>query len=141
MDKRTVVKPNQGIWKTARNSLLVGLIFGVLGGLLFGLVFAAALALQGNPPDGIFLLFFMLVGGVLSGLGVGLLSGGIACIQHVVLRFLLAISHKTPWNYVRFLDHAADCILLRKVGGGYIFVHGLLMEHFAKLNEKQTIEF
>jgi hypothetical protein len=25
-------------------------------------------------------------------------------------------------------------IFLRKVGGGYIFVHRLLMEHFASLN-------
>ncbi len=34
----------------------------------------------------------------------------------------------------RFIDYAAECILLRKVGGGYIFVHRLLLEYFASLD-------
>jgi hypothetical protein len=34
----------------------------------------------------------------------------------------------------RFLDYAAERILLRKVGGGYIFVHRLLLEYFALLD-------
>jgi hypothetical protein len=38
-----------------------------------------------------------------------------------------------PWNIARFLDYAADRIILRKVGGGYIFIHRLLLEHFAKI--------
>jgi hypothetical protein len=37
----------------------------------------------------------------------------------------------TPWNYARFLDHATDRILLRKVGGGYTFIHRMLLEYFA----------
>jgi hypothetical protein len=37
------------------------------------------------------------------------------------------------WKYAPFLDFAADRILLRKVGGGYIFIHRLLMEYFAEL--------
>jgi len=35
----------------------------------------------------------------------------------------------------RFLDYAAALIFLRKVGGGYIFVHRLVMEHFAGLSD------
>ncbi len=31
------------------------------------------------------------------------------------------------------LDHCVDLIFLRRVGGGYIFVHRLLMEHFAEM--------
>jgi hypothetical protein len=38
-----------------------------------------------------------------------------------------------PWNYARFLDYAVDRIFLQKVGGGYIFIHRLLMEHFAAM--------
>jgi hypothetical protein len=34
---------------------------------------------------------------------------------------------------VPFLDHCVDLIFLRRVGGGYIFVHRLLMEHFAEM--------
>ncbi len=34
--------------------------------------------------------------------------------------------------YARFLDYCHERILLRKVGGGYIFVHRLLQEYFAR---------
>jgi hypothetical protein len=36
-----------------------------------------------------------------------------------------------PWQYVDFLDHAAERIFLRKVGGGYSFVHRRLQDYFA----------
>ena len=32
-----------------------------------------------------------------------------------------------------FFDRAADRIYLRKVGGGYIFIHRMLMRYFAAL--------
>ena len=35
-------------------------------------------------------------------------------------------------NHARFLDYAAERIFLQKVGGGYIFVHRTLLEHFAQ---------
>jgi hypothetical protein len=38
---------------------------------------------------------------------------------------------------VAFLDEAAERLLLRKVGGGYIFVHRLLLEYFASLEKKE----
>jgi hypothetical protein len=60
--------------------------------------------------------------------------GGFACIQHVVLRLLLYRAGVIPWNYVRFLDHCTERIFLRRVGGGYIFAHRLLMEYFASLH-------
>jgi hypothetical protein len=40
-------------------------------------------------------------------------------------------SGNTPINYARFLDYAAERVLLRKVGGGYVFIHRLLLEYFA----------
>jgi len=54
-----------------------------------------------------------------------------ACLKHGVLRLWLIHNGSTPWNYVRFLDYAADRILLRKVGGGYMFIHRMLLEYFA----------
>ena len=38
-----------------------------------------------------------------------------------------------PRHLIHFLNYAADLIFLRKVGGGYIFVHRLLQEYFASL--------
>ena len=29
------------------------------------------------------------------------------------------------------MDYAADHVLLRKVGGGYVFLHRTLLDHFA----------
>jgi hypothetical protein len=60
-------------------------------------------------------------------------NGGSAYLQHYVLRFLLWRNDYAPWNYIRFLDYAAERVFLRKVGGGYIFTHRLLMEYFATL--------
>jgi hypothetical protein len=34
---------------------------------------------------------------------------------------------------IPFLNHCVDLIFLHRVGGGYIFVHRLLMEHFAEM--------
>ena len=40
-----------------------------------------------------------------------------------------------PLNYVRFLEYATERIFLRRVGGGYIFIHRLVQEHFAANEE------
>ena len=72
-----------------------------------------------------------LIGGLLAGLIGGLKGGGTPCVKHIVLRLLLAYGGMMPINYIKFLDYAADRILLRKVGGGYMFIHRMLLEYFA----------
>jgi serine/threonine protein kinase/DNA polymerase III delta prime subunit len=84
-------------------------------------------------------LFWGLVNGALPALAFGLYYGGAAYIQHFVLRILLWCARSAPFNYPRFLDYAAERILLRKVGGGYIFMHRLLLEYFASLGEKPDL--
>jgi len=65
--------------------------------------------------------------------------GFLACLsylpllKHLSLRLVLWHSGAIPWNYAHFLDYAADRIFLQKVGGGYIFIHRMLMEHFAQM--------
>ena len=76
-------------------------------------------------------LFWGLVNGAIPALAVGLYCGGAAFVQHFVLRCLLWCAGCIPFNYARFLDYAAERILLRKVGGGYMFMHRLLLEYFA----------
>ncbi len=114
IDTHTV--PNQGIWLSARNAAF----FATLG---IGTLMVLA-KIVGHPT-----LF-----GAIAGLLIGLFSpGAIACVQHFTLRLILYCSGKIPWNYARFLDHATGLIFLQKVGGGYIFIHRLLLEHFAQL--------
>lgn len=74
------------------------------------------------------LLFFLFISGLMT-LGVE------ARIKYAILRSLLFLYNYAPLNYARFLDYCTDRIFLRKVGGGYIFVHRLLMEHFVSLTE------
>jgi predicted lipid-binding transport protein (Tim44 family) len=124
LDRQILTKPNQGIQRSARNSILVGLIGGLVSGLLVGLVVGLRYGLVVG-------LLFGLLFGPISGLSIGLSNGGAASIQHAVLRTFLWRAGYTPWNYSRFLDHAAERILLRKVGGGYIFLHRLLLDYFA----------
>lgn len=73
-------------------------------------------------------------GGLIVGLIVWMESGGEVCLKHFVLRFLFFWNGSMPWNYPTFLDVAADYLFLRKIGGGYIFVHRMLMEYFASLH-------
>jgi len=137
--------PNDNVWRIIKTELVGGTAFG----LLFGLIFGLALML----PTGIMAgLFFGLLSGPVSGLILGLLIGfffglffgilfgllvGIeGFVKHFILRFFLAQRGDLPWKLVPFLDEAAERLLLRKVGGSYIFVHRTLMDYFAELDEQ-----
>ena len=133
--------PNEGIHRSARQAVVVGLLSGVFitlalglaaglaGGLIFGLI--------DGPAGG--LVFGLILGtglgaafGLFGGCFAGLKAGGGAFIKHFVLRLWLIRSGSIPLNYVKFLDFAADRMLLRKVGGGYMFIHRMLLEWFAE---------
>jgi eukaryotic-like serine/threonine-protein kinase len=46
---------------------------------------------------------------------------------------MLWMNGSAPLHYARFLDYAVERILLGKVGGGYIFIHRMVLEYFASL--------
>jgi eukaryotic-like serine/threonine-protein kinase len=66
--------------------------------------------------------------------------GGFAALSYYTLRFVLSRNGSLPLRLVPFLDSCVDRIFLRRVGGGYIFVHRLLMEHFASLTDTPPSE-
>jgi hypothetical protein len=90
------------------------------------------------------------VGGALLGLLAGPIClffglryyGGLAWLQHMLLRLLLWITNCTPrpWRYVAFLDVAVGCQLLRKRGGGYVFRHRMLQDYFASQGRRRTVQ-
>jgi eukaryotic-like serine/threonine-protein kinase len=124
-------RPNEGTRTSARNAILVGLTTGVIGGLTVGLFAAMCFGRHWGRADAQIGLSLGLWIGLGFGLLLGLRAGGRTCIYHVVLRLWLVFNGTIPLNYVKFLDHAADRILLRKVGGAYIFLHRMLLEYFA----------
>jgi hypothetical protein len=111
-------RPNQGIWLSARNGVLAALVVALPFGLLLAVYRGATAAWMAAVAMG--LLALALFGG-----------GNVA--KHFILRLLLWLRGDLPWRAVSFLDSAARLVLLRKVGGGYIFMHRLLQEYFAEL--------
>jgi eukaryotic-like serine/threonine-protein kinase len=123
LDTKSIKKPNQAVWSSAYNSMLfcyiIGISFGIGTACFFGPLFG-------------------LIFGFVSGLYACLVGGGLGFIGHFILRILLLHKKNIPRNYPRFLDYATECLLLRKVGGGYIFIHRLFMEYFASLSLSQS---
>ena len=134
LDARNLNTPNQGIRRSARHGVQVGVTAGLLGFLIGGVCGGYVSGVRDPYSLWIIVLTYGLIVGPITGLVSGLRSGGIACIEHVALRLLLRVTGSIPWNYSRFLDYAAERILLRKVGGGYIFTHRLLLDYFATLD-------
>lgn len=120
-DEKTA--PSQGIWLSLRNAMFIGTIFGLLGLLTSWVISGWILATVANG----------LVFGVLGALK----YGGGQSISHLILTAMLWYKGHIPRRYIHFLDYGVDRVFLQKVGGGYIFIHRLLLEHFATLESKQ----
>lgn len=116
----TTTIPNQEIKETIRNAFFWGLLSAFVGGIISQIL----------QPQ-----FFLI--GVLFGFVYGATTQGRFAIQHFSLRVVLFLSHKIPWNYAEFLNYATERIFLQKVGGGYIFIHRLLQEHFAQMRQDE----
>jgi eukaryotic-like serine/threonine-protein kinase len=131
-DFETRVVPNQGIFNTAKSALRVSLATGILYAMANGV----GCGLSVGWPVGIGNGFSA---GITLGTCCWLICGGFACIQHLIIRGILYKSDFMPWNYAAFLDYAAEKTFLRRVGGGYVFLHRLLLEYFAELNDSQLV--
>lgn len=62
----------------------------------------------------------------------GILRGGYAVVQHGVLRVLLWASGRLPLRLVSVLDDGVRRGLLRRIGGGYVFIHPTLQDELAE---------
>jgi hypothetical protein len=116
--------PNQNTLQSGKNILMVMIACGIIGGLL-------ELQIYGST-SWFSIVFYGLIGGIVFGVLSGTL---ISIIQHYLLRLVLSMGkRKIPLRLVNFLDYATELLFLHKVGGGYIFIHRMLMEHFAEMD-------
>lgn len=128
------VVPNQGFWRAARNTGIAAAISIFINVLNIALLAAVTLVGAKTSPDstvdllGIIQVSVALV--LINLLPVTLALGGAACIRHLMLRAILSITTPVPWKIVQYLDEAAESSILQKVGGGYLFLHRLLLEYF-----------
>jgi hypothetical protein len=123
----TKVVPNQGIRNTAGGALRLSLAISIPFGLANGIGYGLTMGWAGGIGNG-------LSAGIAFGITCWLVCGGLACIQHLIVRWLLYRQGVLPWNYAAFLDYAVERTFLRRIGGGYIFMHRLLLEYVATLD-------
>lgn len=112
---------NQGIKQTTSNILFIGGISGLSVGLLVG-------------------VFESFNAGLTSGLFIGLLIafwyGGLDIIQHYLLRALLSVHGHFPLRYRGFMEDTRRLSLIRRVGGGYQFMHRFMLDHLKEEYEE-----
>ena len=126
--KEESTKPNQGILDSRKNTLFYMRIVIPVGGII-ALIWATQTKFTEQYIAVMYGIVLALIGSIL----IFGQSSGMACIKHFVLRVILYFTEHIPWNYSRFLDYATERIFMQKVGGGYIFIHRMLMEHFAQM--------
>jgi hypothetical protein len=109
-------RPNQGILLSIRNAVVAALLTGPVLGVL--------MLVSYDWRTGV-------ITALISALIVFSLFGGSALTKYLLLHLFLRYLGYTPWRFSRFLDHASRLVFLRKVGGGYIYIHRSLQEYFA----------
>jgi hypothetical protein len=120
-EKEPTTIPNELIWRAVRRATWIflgsygllglgyGITFGILWGILCGLLGAFIITAASRPGD--------------------------IVMRHVLIRLMLYQDGIIPLNVAHFLNYCTRLILLRKIGGGYIFIHRYLLEYFAGLDE------
>ena len=123
------LQPNQGIHTSYKNALLVTLIGPILA-CVIGLVVDYFFSQRR----------FFLLQTLSTTIIVGwFYFGGFTTIQHYILRFLMAKFNYFPLQSAKFLDEMVNCILLRRLGGGWIFIHRYLLDYFAFYHDKSAL--
>jgi hypothetical protein len=109
-------------------ALIAFLFFGFLTGIVFGLWLGADFGVAYGLSIG---LWF--------GLSFGLVSGWLRTLQYCAVRLFLVHAQVVPWRYEAFLRSMADKLLLVYNGKCYMFIHNMLRDYLAHLNERDEI--
>lgn len=137
-DQQSRLRPAQGLRQSLRSASLVGVATGLLAGAAVGYG-AVSLVLPhvapGSPlramEDPRLSLFLSASG--FTGLVAALAYGGTAVILHAAVRIVIALRSPLPLRLATWLDRATDRGLLRRVGGGWMFLHDTLLDYFHHL--------
>ena len=129
-DLRLRMSPGQGVAQSLRSGITVMTRVMTLAGVLLALAVSAAMLIAGRTiiiaaaPWMVWLLAYL-------GVGFALAFGLLAYLHHARLRRVLHDRGHIAEEYPAFLNQTAERNLLRKVGGGYTFVHALLLQYFS----------
>lgn len=115
------------VWSGVRAIAIVAAVGGVGTALLLSLF----PVLESARPSAFALLQTAALVAVNLGALAFLWFGGLDLVLHGTLRLLLVLSGATPLRLHRFLRYSVSLVFLQRAGNGYIFIHRLLLEHFA----------
>ena len=125
-------RPNEGIRRSCKNALFAACVFGPIGGVMSGIITGVSFGVIGRLADWPALtLGFTIVFVIMFVVQFAFIYGGIAVLEHYVLRWYLWRLGDMPLHYVQFLDAACSRVLLQKIGGSYTFPHRILLEHLS----------
>lgn len=128
----TDTSPDQGIRLSLRKARLSGLLVACVTGVGAVIYFAGPPIYFGDPlPSVSELVLFAVLVSAYFGLLAGLWFGGLDVIYHETLLRCLARRGTLPRRLATFLEEMSKLALVQRVGSGYIFLHRLLLEHFA----------
>jgi len=136
-DEESRIRAAQGLRQSLTTALVVAVGTGLLAGLAVGYG-GVSLVLPHVGPESTLptlpdprLSLFLSAGGF-AGLVAGLVYGGLAVTLHLALRLVIAVRSPLPFRLATWLDRAADRGILRRVGGGWMFLHRTLLDHFLR---------
>ena len=134
-DLRLRMTPAQGVAQSLRVGITVMTRVMLAAGLLLSLALIVSSVLLGtaNIEMAVAWMSWLLI---YLGLGFALAYGLLAYLQHTRLRRVLHDRGRIAEDYITFLNRAAERNLLRKVGGGYTFVHALLLQYFSERTDR-----
>lgn len=131
-------RPNEGVTRSARNALLGACFFAPIGGIASGLACGLGFGAIGQLSTwAVMAMGFAVMLCIVLFVIFFTAHGGIPWVQHHTLRFYLQRSGCIPRRYLRFLSSSSEYSILRRVGGGYMFSHRQILEHFARLHHSQ----
>jgi DNA polymerase III delta prime subunit len=138
--RRHVRRPQDSVWRSARQGMLYGLLLGGgTGSIAFLITESLQFGLKSSQG-------FAIAIGIGSGLYVWLLcslmNGGYTLLQYYVLRSLLKKAGAIPHELPLILNVAVQCRLLCLVNSSFMFPHRWLRNYFASHfgKEEKTIQ-
>jgi hypothetical protein len=126
----TTTFPNQGIFHSAINAIVLAMIAGIIFVGVDGLL----AYVRGMPIEPIKWLSTEVLLVLYATFMIP------STQQHFTLRVILWSNGYIPWNYARFLNYATERMFLQRIGGRYRFMHKFLQEHFAQMEPNQQLE-
>lgn len=119
---------NEKIHRSFRNGLRMGLISGLVAMFLVAIAFYP----EGfDLAEGAPALFNFLPLAVTA----FFIYGGAVVVQHYLLRRGLVRQNAIPSQFIALLQEGVQLGIMRRVGGGFIFIHRYLLEYFAGLDD------